>query len=159
MQIGFKVDAKQLAQAFDAAPDLIRQQMTLAMKKATRNVAERARREHRFVTRGGRLEGSIDEGMESMDPLVGYVSVGNANAPYAAAIHGGSGLYGPKHARYPITPRFRKALRWTNGGKFVFAKAVMHPGVKADPFLTNAVTAETPAIEKLFATAIENALK
>ena len=159
MEVGFKLDAKRLAQAFDNAEGKLRGELILTMKKAARNVALRAKREHRFVTRGGRLEASIDDGLQSSDPIVGYVTAGGANAPYAAVIHGGSGLHGPNRARYPIVPRFRKVLRWAGGGKFVFAKKVMHPGVNPDPFLDKALEAEVPAIETMFNQAIDNSLK
>jgi hypothetical protein len=51
-------------------------------------------------------------------------------------IERGTGLYGPKRAKYPIVPRRKKYLSWTVGGSFgvsgtrFFAKKVMHPGVK-----------------------------
>lgn len=97
-----------------------------------------------------------------------------ATAKYAAAIEGGSGLYGPKKKKYPIYPKKKKALFFASQhaltanveaayGKgrakrakfrtrlsgsptsgtlkrygnlaFVHAKSVMHPGVKAQPFM------------------------
>lgn len=63
-------------------------------------------------------------------------------APHAVWLHFGTGLYGPKHAKYKIKPKSKKALRWPGGSGsasgFVFAKIVNHPGVKADPWLERA---------------------
>lgn len=161
MNVEIKIDTEKTIKAFEAAPQLLRREMVLAMKKATRNVAERARREHKFVSRGGALEGSIDHGNIGSDRPEGFVSAGGANAPYARAIHDGSGLFGPKGSKYLIEPKFRTVLRWVGAGAggFRFAKRVMHPGVKPDPFLVNAAAKEGANIEQLFADAVENSLK
>jgi len=65
-------------------------------------------------------------------------------------VTGGTGLYGPKHAKYPIVPRKKKALAFRAGyaprtqpgppatwggpgrasGAMVVRKKVMHPGIK-----------------------------
>lgn len=66
-------------------------------------------------------------------------------APHAVFVHWGTGLWGPKRAKYPIKPKRKRALRWAAGGAFVFAKGVMHPGIKGDPWLTRAARA-APAI-------------
>lgn len=66
-------------------------------------------------------------------------------APHAVFVHWGTGLWGPKRAKYPIKPKRKRALRWAVGGAFVFAKGVMHPGIKGDPWLTRAARA-APAI-------------
>jgi hypothetical protein len=38
-----------------------------------------------------------------------------------------------------IRPNRRKALRWSSGGRFVFAKLVHHPGNRANNFLLKAM--------------------
>jgi hypothetical protein len=49
---------------------------------------------------------------------------------YAPHVEHGTGLWGPKHAKYPITAKAGGFLRWIDpaSGKEVFAKKVMHPG-------------------------------
>jgi len=63
-------------------------------------------------------------------------------APYAAAINYGSGLYGPKGAKYRI-PRIdnltAKTLRFMWRGVWTFRKFVMHPGVKATHFVEHGI--------------------
>jgi hypothetical protein len=36
---------------------------------------------------------------------------------------------------HDIRPKTKKSLRWPSGGKFVFARAVKHPGTAADPYM------------------------
>ena len=59
-------------------------------------------------------------------------------AKYAAAQDSGSGLYGPRRAKYRITAKNGKSLAFMSGGRMVFARSVMHPGVKPTRFLYNA---------------------
>lgn len=60
------------------------------------------------------------------------------SSPYAAAQDGGSGLYGPKRARYRITAKNGSALAFQGSSGVVFRRSVMHPGVKPTRFLYNA---------------------
>lgn len=59
-------------------------------------------------------------------------------APHAMFVHWGT-------KPHTIKPKNKKMLRWANGGRFHFAKAVQHPGTKADPWFTRAA-AMVPAI-------------
>jgi hypothetical protein len=54
-------------------------------------------------------------------------------AKYAAAVHDGSGPH-------IIQARKKRALRFTAGGKVVFARAVRHPGAPGRPWLYQAAT-------------------
>ncbi len=91
--------------------------------------------------RAGEVTGELSAGT-----LSGYVS---ASAPGAEAQEFGSGLHGERGAKYPIFPRFRKALRFPisgtiEGGEdgFAFRKGVMHPGVTAKRYLQRGVEAK-----------------
>ena len=59
----------------------------------------------------------------------------------------GYGLYvefgTPPHI---IRPKNKKSLKWTVGGKDVFAKIVHHPGTRPQPFIRNTFKAELPGI-------------
>ena len=50
--------------------------------------------------------------------------------PYAAFQEEGTGLYGPKKARYPIEAKPGRWLVFEQGGVLQFRKRVMHPGVR-----------------------------
>lgn len=52
-----------------------------------------------------------------------------SQAPYAIYHQKGTGIHGGGKGRYPIFPKYKKSLRFTVGGKQVFAKSVMHTGV------------------------------
>lgn len=52
-----------------------------------------------------------------------------SKAPYSVYHQKGTGIYGSGKGRYEIKPRRAKMLRFKVGGKYVFAKSVMHPGV------------------------------
>jgi hypothetical protein len=62
-------------------------------------------------------------------------------APHAHAQDGGSGLHGPKRAKYMIAARRSKALRFMWKGRLTFRRYVMHPGVRPTRFLYRATTA------------------
>lgn len=91
--------------------------------------------------RAGDISGSLAGG-----DLHGVLS---ATAPGAEAQEFGSGLHGERGEKYPIRPRFKKALRFAAAGSvagggegFTFAKGVMHPGVKAKRYLQGGVEAK-----------------
>jgi hypothetical protein len=50
--------------------------------------------------------------------------------PHAIYQEEGTGIWGPRRAKYPIVPRRKRCLSWTSGGQRFFARRVMHPGVK-----------------------------
>ena len=62
-------------------------------------------------------------------------------APYAPFVHWGTGLQGPRRRKYRI-PRedntSAKTLRWPTPQGFRFAKWVMHPGIRPDPWMVRA---------------------
>lgn len=54
------------------------------------------------------------------------------DAHYARVVHDGT-------APHVITPRTRSALRFTVGGRVVYARRVFHPGTRGRPYLTTAL--------------------
>jgi hypothetical protein len=67
--------------------------------------------------------------------IVAPIGAGGAGAPYARGLEEGTGLWGPKHARYPILPVKAKALAWPSanmgapGGKFRRLSGNLRSGV------------------------------
>jgi len=62
-----------------------------------------------------------------------------AGAPYSIYVHEGTGIHAgrPPYVILPKKPGGR--LRFYSHGKVVFARSVLHPGIKAQPFLTTAL--------------------
>lgn len=84
------------------------------------------------------------------------VAVG-PSVDYGLYVHEGTGLHGPKKAKYKIVPKSKKALRFAGkpgqGAKASFSvvatrqtinagdvtvRSVMHPGIEANPFMDRA---------------------
>lgn len=169
--ISIKIDAERFQKALRAAPALLQTEMKQAMQVGLRDVVKRARQEHRFVSQSSDLARSIDSKIIKADPLTSEVTAGDGKAYYARFIHDGTGLYGPRGERYPITPRFgradtpahgpqpRKLLLWVGkDGRWHSAKLVMHPGIRPDPFLLQAAENELPHLMELLAGAVDRAL-
>nr|NSL49576.1 hypothetical protein [Dendrosporobacter quercicolus DSM 1736] len=122
--------------------------MVLALGKSAREVQTLARAKHRFRSRTGMLEKSVDYQVDR-EAMSAAVYLDEGAATYAPWVHDGTDPHW-------ILPRAKKALRWTKGGKFVFAKKVWHPGTKPDKFLYEAGEAAVPAINLIFARALDN---
>jgi len=107
-------------------------------------------------TKTGRLERNIDSKIHK-DKLRSEIFVSNQGmlvdwrgkkVNYGIFVH-----FGTKP--HTITPRRKKALRWVENNKFVFAKLVKHPGYKGDPFLYKGVYKAFKEIDKIFNETIE----
>lgn len=80
----------------------------------------------------------------------GRVGILKATALHAKFVHDGTGLFGPKKRRYTIRPKSKKALFWPGARHPV--KEVIHPGIRPQPFLADAV--EKTDLGKEFVTGI-----
>lgn len=97
------------------------------------------------------------------------------HAPHALFVHWGTGLWGPKKAKFKIAPKLgggKKSLRFpitgfvgplnpgARGAKgrsgFAFAKYVMHPGNKPDPWMIRAAALAPAIFERHVAAALAN---
>jgi len=67
-------------------------------------------------------------------------------SPYARYVHDGT-------RAHQILPNAKKALYWPGAAHPV--RSVQHPGTRAQPFLTDALTAEVPRIEAVVGAAAE----
>lgn len=112
-----------------------------ALSLSLRDVQERARGHHRFTTRTGLAERSI----RTASARKGRTLSGTVYTvlDYGVYLHQGTNPH-------VIESRRKKALRWTDGGKFVFARRVKHPGTKKDPYIYEALDAEEPVIVSRF---------
>ena len=126
-----------LRNATDKMPGRLREAIDISV----RDVQERARKNHRFVTRTGDAETSIKT---SVDVDGGHLTGTVYTAlPHAVFLHEGT----PPHV---VVPRTKMALRWSDGGSFVFAKRSQVAGIQGDPYLYNALAEERASIVSRF---------
>lgn len=106
------------------------------VNQLSRRVAETARAE--APARTGFLRNSIRPAPAT---IVGNKIVGGveAHAEYGIFVHQGT-------KPHMIYPRKAKALRFTIGGRTVYAKSVRHPGTRPQPFLLTALNKEAPRL-------------
>lgn len=106
-----------------------------------RDVQERARSEHRWISRTGQAEREIKTRAEvAGGEFSGAVYT---DLPHGIFLHTGT-------RAHAILPRKKQVLRFVINGRFVFARRVRHPGISPDPYIYNAFDAETPAIISRF---------
>jgi hypothetical protein len=150
MKLKIKVDTEKLVRAFEKAPDKTREKLRQAVKTTARDIKARASAEHRYTSRSGTLE---REGTAyRTDGLRATVFLDSTAVPYGRYLHEGT-------KAHVIEPRNRRALRWTVGEEFAFAKRVRVSGIKPDPFLYNAAEKEAPAFERRLAAALDEVLE
>ncbi len=70
---------------------------------------------------------------------------------YADHVHEGTGLWGPKQAKFVIAAKNKKALRFQGKGGPVMRKKVMHPGQPPDRFLERAFNKAEPQVADIIA--------
>lgn len=134
---------------YPAIQDSLGKSMARLVIALTRKVKEEKLSGQALKNRTGTLRRSIAPNIvQSGASIVGEVGT---NIEYAA-IHEFGGMTLPRL----ILPKARKALRFTIGGKTVFAKKVNHPGSKVPErsFLRSALREMEPEILKEFENAI-----
>jgi len=130
---------------------IFKKRIRQAIKASTIEVQDEAQTNHRFISRTGQLERSIDV---KFNENSGIVYIDSQSAPHGPFVHEGT-------APHDIFPKNKKALRWVpqGGGAFQFAMVVHHPGTKSDPFLFNALKNKKDDIRNIFAKYTKTALK
>lgn len=89
------------------------------------------------VTRA-RAKTTIRSIAESIFPKLGsgyYSVIIRASDFKAAFFENGTGLYGPRGAKYSIVARRAPLLRFQINGRWISTRSVMHPGVHAQHFM------------------------
>lgn len=120
-----------------------------ALDISLRDVQEYAREHHRFITRTGEAERSIETAANYGTYFKGVVGTTREVTVY---LHTGTD-------RHVIVPRLKQSLRFVKDNKFTFARRVNHPGTKEDPFIYNALEHNRSDIISRFENAIASAVK
>ena len=130
---------------------IFQKRLRQAIKASTIEVQDEAQTHHRFISRTGQLERSIDVRFNENS---GIVYIDSQSAPHGPFVHEGT-------APHDIFPKNKKALRWApqGDGAFQFARVVHHKGTKADPFLYEALKAKHDDIRNIFVKYTKTALK
>lgn len=126
---------------------IVKKRLYAAVQISVGKIDDRAHSEHRFTTRTGQLERSIEENVQG---ATGAVYLNQNVAPYGIYVHAGT-------RPHVIVPKQKKVLRWPSGGNFVFSKVVHHPGTKPDEFIYQAMENSKADIQKTFDSQIEKA--
>lgn len=89
-----------------------------------------------------------------------YESGTETGVDYAPYVEWGTGLWGPKHAKYVIRPRNPNGwLRWIGkDGSPVFAKEVMHPGSPGNHMFAIGVALTEHEFDQIAAPSVERCM-
>ena len=131
--------------------EIFRRNLRLAVTASAVEVATTAKYEHRYQQRNGRLKDAVQTAI-SESGLEARVYLDAGIAPYGVFIHEGI-------RPHDIFPKRRKALRWVDGNKFLFARRVHFPGWAPDPFIYDALEANRETIVRIFDRYTERALR
>lgn len=134
MQLKIDIDTKRVLAALLKAPEIFTREIRVEMKKEMTAIQRDARANHRYTSRSGNLDRSIDTEV-SGSGFSGRVFLNERVAKYGKYVHSGTGIYGPR--RRMIKPVSKKFLKFTGqDGRDVFAREVK--GQRPDPFLFRA---------------------
>ena len=137
---------KEAQERFKELPKDVQYGLQAATARALRSIQRTAQHSHRFITRTGLLERSIEM---HLDPgwLSGSVVINDTAARYGPYVHQGT-------KPHEISARLKRSLRWPAGKDFAYAKHVHHPGTKPDQFLYEAAAKCEPEIRSIYAAEI-----
>jgi hypothetical protein len=141
------IDDADFQKAMTAFPSIAKKELRLALYSTSHSVVLQAQAEHRFKTKGGNLEKSIQSRMSPEDELAAEVFFNEGIATYGKYQHDGTGPH-------QIKPKNKKSLYFVSGGTGYFSKGVNHPGIKPDPFITNAAKVKEPLFNKNISNAV-----
>lgn len=136
----------QIRSAFSQSPKLMTMNLNRAIKQSILFIAGESAKN--APVRTGNLRASMfrPESLEFRN-LYGKLQ---PSPRYAALVHDGVA-----HS-WIIEPRSKKALFWKGASHPM--KRVIHPGIKANPFLQKAVTSSQGQVNKFFEEAVQNTL-
>lgn len=157
MELKAAINGDAVLAALRKFPEATQKQLRLATKASLRDIQVSAQQNHAFTSRGGMAEKSVTPEANASG-LGGRVYLDTGVADYAPFLHNGTGVHGPSGKPFPIKAKNAKALRFMAGGKFIFRRRVMNPGIKGDPFLYRAAEREEKGIGERFDKAVGAAI-
>lgn len=97
MQLTIKVDSKEFERALKEAPVLLERNLRIGLKEVNTLITRQARSSHRFKTRSGNLERSVQSEVKNLTSEI-YLEPGIA--VYGRRIHEGYGKWNPDQFLY-----------------------------------------------------------
>jgi hypothetical protein len=158
LEIKAVIKKERALEALRLFPEQMAKNVRLATRASLRDIKVGAQQDHAFTSRGGFAEKSITDQVNG-NGLGGRVYLDTGIASYAPFLHNGTGRFGPNHKAILIKPVNKQSLRFVLGGKFVFSRAVMNPGIRPDPFLYRSAQKHEAAVGVRFDKAIEKSIK
>lgn len=138
-------ELNEMRQRFGHAPEVVREEQYRAMQVATLVAEGEVAR--RTPVKTGRARNSITSRVEQRGDTV-YGTVENLPLKYIRPLEFGS-------RPHTITPTHAKALRFSMGGRIVFAKSVHHPGTRGAHMFRDGMRAAEPQIRTIFGEAMQ----
>lgn len=163
-------DTARIKSDFLALDARLRSRLNQAVEHAIEVGTDKARHDHRWVSRTGETEAAIVSNYSvTGDGAHGTILVESENAlrlndgtaPHEIRPKEGEGFKGPTRRGQSRRKKddigtHRVALRWVDGGTTHFAAVVHHPGTEADPFLDRAADAAFDALDAGIEAAIDD---
>ena len=158
MIINLSLDAQELLRSIQTMPERLSIAMAAAMNDEnlitvgyiqSRKLSQRG--SNTLAVRSNRLRGSV----RATKPVINGTSISSSigtNVKYAAVHEFGTGPF-------IIRPKNKKALRFSVGGAFHFAKSVRHPGFPARRMFGSAIEERLPEYNKALSEAITSAVQ
>lgn len=160
MKFTATIDSEEFTRAMSAIPNIAKDNIRTALYKSAKAIEIQAVNMDRFKSKSGKLDNSIKSRMSPDNEFESEVYFDEGIATYGKYQEYGTGLYGPSKARYPIKPKNKPLLYYVSSklGHLVGSKGVLHPGVKAKQFVTDAAKIKEPNFLKNISDAINNTI-
>lgn len=149
--LSIEIQSEDVFKALERAPEIVSAELRKGLKDVLYAVATDARNNHRFSSKSGGVERSVQVKVEDSG-LSGKVFLNTGVTEYAGYVHDGT-------RPHKIAPKTRKSLFWVSSGNKHFSKLVNHPGTKPDKFLNAALERNRGFILKKIGETISVALK
>lgn len=158
MQLKADINKVHALEALRQFPELMGKNVRLATRASLRDIKVGAQQDHAYTSRGGFAEKSVTDEVNG-NGLGGRVYLDTGIAFYAPFLHNGTGRFGPAHRAFVIRPVNKQTLRFVSGGKFVFARGVLNPGIRPDPFLYRSAEKNQAKVGERFNAAVTKTIK
>lgn len=153
MELKTTIDDADFLKAMAAIPSIAKKELRLALYSSSKSVVLQAQAVHKFNTKGGKLEQSIQSRMSPKNELEAEVFFNEKIATYGKYQNYGT----PPHKIYP---KEKPLLYFVSKkqGHLISSKGVNHPGIKAEHFVEEAGKVKQPVFQKNVSNAVNSTI-